>query len=70
MKSKPDIKFVSYDGSFPNLCSGTLVVEVNGRKVEFSGYSRDDKNFCFPKFWASGGCVLNGSTHYYQTFFL
>lgn len=30
------IKFVSYDGEFPNLCSGTLVLEVDG--VERSAY--------------------------------
>ena len=28
-----DIQFVSYDGKYPNLCSGTLVLSVDGQKV-------------------------------------
>lgn len=39
------VEFVSYDGAFPNLCSGTLVIKVNG--VE---YALKD---CLD----SGGCV-------------
>ena len=25
------IKFISYDGSYPNLCSGTLVIDIDGK---------------------------------------
>lgn len=26
------IKFISYDGKYPNFCSGTLILEVDGKK--------------------------------------
>lgn len=29
------LKFVSYDGKYPNLCSGTLVLELDGQIVTF-----------------------------------
>ena len=38
------IKFISYDGRYPNLCSGTLVLEIDG-------VIRKDFNLC------SGGSV-------------
>lgn len=32
------IEFVSYDGDYPNRCSGNLVLRVNGVEVEFPKY--------------------------------
>lgn len=45
------VEFISYDGTYPNLCSGTLVVRILGRIVKF-GYGEEN----FP-FWQSGGCI-------------
>ena len=33
------IEFVSYEGKFPNLCEGLLVVRIDGRLYAFSPYS-------------------------------
>ena len=32
------IKFVSYDGKYPNLCSGRLVLSIDGKDVTFPNY--------------------------------
>ena len=40
------LEFVSYDGSYPNLCSGTLVLSLDGEEIVFPA-------FCL----ASGGSV-------------
>lgn len=45
------VEFISYDGAYPSLCSGTLVVRILGNIVKF-GYGEDN-----PPFWQSGGCI-------------
>jgi len=32
------LTFVSYDGEFPNLCSGNLVLAIDGEEVKFPPY--------------------------------
>ena len=47
------IQFVSYDGSFPNLCSGILELQIEGRVVTFGNRNNCD----YQAFWfSSGGC--------------
>lgn len=34
----PSLEFVSYDGKYPNLCSGTLVMRIGGERIQFPEY--------------------------------
>jgi len=51
---KDTIEFVSYDGAYPCLCMGTLVLKINGENVSF-GLSKDKCDH--GRFWRSGGSV-------------
>lgn len=42
------IEFVSYDGKFPTLCEGLLVVRIDGRLYAFSPYSNES---LYRSFW-------------------
>ena len=60
-----NVKFISYSGKYPNLCSGVLTLEIEGKRVTFGhqsgklffgkGESEDEPDY--PVFWKSGGCV-------------
>lgn len=51
------IEFVDYTGSWPNLCSGELILRIDGEIYSFCGYRNDDEadNHCYSSFWSSGG---------------
>lgn len=50
---KDEIEFVSYDGSYPCLCYGTLTLKINGKEVRFNGCGNEK----YSSFWSSGGGV-------------
>lgn len=67
------VKFISYNGRYPNLCSGVLVLEIDGMQYKF-GHNSDklrldndsnkwryiDENPDHPNFepfWTSGGYI-------------
>lgn len=54
MSLNRNVKFISYTGAFPNLCSGALTLEVNGRRYVFDTFETT--------FWRSGGmCYIDGN---------
>lgn len=57
------VKFISYDGEWPNLCSGILTLEIDGKTVTFGS-----NNCCdYDRFWISGGCC-SFKSHTNETF--
>ena len=66
------IKFVSYSGAYPNLCSGKLVVNIDGKEVSFGCTNRalvdsDEKVAKYHSFWESGGNTHCIDGHWFQT---
>jgi hypothetical protein len=51
------VKFISYTGDFPNLCSGILTLEIDGEQYKFGHSIYNEPQGQFPKFWCSGGSV-------------
>lgn len=54
-ESERHVEFVSYSGRYPNLCSGTLVLRVDGKEAVFTDGVCGTEHF--PSFWMSGGWV-------------
>lgn len=55
------VKFISYSGKYPNLCSGELILELDGEQHSFKAWPKETKyhHWCF---WSSGGsCTCGGS---------
>ena len=69
------VKFISYTGEYPNLCSGVLTLEIDGKEYKFGHnynaghydektnkwiYTDEDlNNPNFTSFWYSGGYIDN-----------
>lgn len=46
-----DIK-IEYDGGYPNLCRGTLIIHMRGCKIKFPDYCLSSGgNVCFDEDW-------------------
>lgn len=55
-----NIEFISYNGVYPNLCSGTLVVKIDDKEVSFgrtTKFLNCEEVANYPSFWCSGGSV-------------
>ena len=48
-----NVKFISYDGRYPHLCSGKLTLKIDGIVVTFGSLWKIQTDY--PKFWSSGG---------------
>ena len=51
----PRVEFVSYDGRYPCLCSGNLVLKIEGETVKFDKYK--------DRFWYPGGGINDGGVY-------
>ena len=56
------VKFISYDGKYPTLCSGELILEIDGEVVVFGHHNiardKETKKYIdghYDSFWSSGG---------------
>ena len=46
------VEFVSYDGKYPNLCNGRLILRINGVVVDFGKYCLiSGGRVCFDSDW-------------------
>lgn len=49
------VKFISYTGKYPCLCSGILTLEIDGKEVSFGYEYPAQFHKLLPPFWESGG---------------
>lgn len=53
------VKFISYTGKYPNLCSGVLTLEIDGVTYcfghDYSKYRSWENDGNYEAFWSSGG---------------
>ena len=52
------IKFISYDGKYPHLCSGVLTVNIDGQLYAFCSITEHDQTH-LRLFWKGRECLRN-----------
>lgn len=61
------VKFIAYNGAYPNLCSGVLKLEIEGHLYVFGPKwkaTEEEKRELHPEFWSPGGsCGFAGNNH-------
>ena len=61
------IEFISYDGGYPNLCRGNLILKINGELVEFNNVLESGGQVGFDENWeeyvVSGDWIVNLSLY-------
>ena len=66
---KHDIEFVSYDGEYPCLCMGTLVIKIDGKQYAFGMQdniftkTNIKDEYKYPIFWASSGGIAHSEDY-------
>ena len=66
---KHNVEFISYDGEYPCLCSGTLLVKIDGQQYAF-GLENDTfsktnikDEYKHPIFWTSSGGIAHSEDY-------
>ena len=51
------VEFVSYDGSYPNLCAGTLVIKIDGKEWKLDRMISSGGSVSFTAGWEEVVCA-------------
>lgn len=61
------IEFIAYDGGYPNLCHGNLILKIDGNLVEFNNVLESGGQVGFDENWEeyvlSGDWIVNLSLY-------
>lgn len=61
------VKFISYDGKYPNLCRGVFVVKIDNEIWAFHSHYKQDSQY----YWKGRNCLkeIKSIKHVYSVYF-